>query len=117
TGKLNEVLRQLAQRIKESRETRRNVVGALTYPAILILVAISALTVMLWFVVPTFAGMFKEMGATLPGITQFVVDASNFLVAYGLYIVGAVIALAAGCRQVLRTETGRRSAIGGGLTL
>ena len=41
---------------------------------------------MLWFVIPTFAGMFKDLGATLPGITQFVVDLSGYVVHYGLYV-------------------------------
>ena len=57
------------------------------YPMILIFVAVIAVTVMLWMVVPTFAKMFKDMGAELPGITQFVVDASDCVVEYGLYAV------------------------------
>ena len=52
---------------------------------ILIIVAVIAVTVMLWMVVPVFAKMFKDMDAELPGITQFVVDASDAIVKYGLY--------------------------------
>ena len=40
---------------------------------------------MLRFVVPTFDRMFREMGAELPEVTQFVVSASRFVVDYGLY--------------------------------
>ena len=54
------------------------------YPIILIIVAVVAVTVMLWMVVPVFAKMFKDMDAKLPAITQFVVDASNYIVAYGI---------------------------------
>ncbi len=52
---------------------------------ILTLVAIIAVTVMLWLVVPVFAKMFKDMDAELPGVTQFVVDASDAIVKYGHY--------------------------------
>lgn len=79
TGQMAMVLEELNKQIHESRETRRKVMGALTYPMILICVAILAVTAMLWLVVPTFAKMFKDMGAQLPAITQYVVDASNFL--------------------------------------
>ena len=80
TGKMGSVLLELNKQIRESRETRRKVNGALMYPMILICVAVIAVTVMLWMVVPTFAGMFKDMGAELPAITQFVVDASACVV-------------------------------------
>ena len=64
-----------------ARDTRKKVVGAMIYPLVLLGVAITAISVMLWMVVPTFARMFDDMGATLPGITQFVVDLSNYIVA------------------------------------
>ena len=86
TGQMGPVLLELNKQIRETRETHRKVSGALMYPMILICVAVSAVTLMLWLVVPVFAGMFKDMGAELPGMTQFVVDASDFIVHYGLYM-------------------------------
>ena len=71
------VLLELNKQIADSRATARKVSGALMYPIILILFAIGAVSTMLWLVVPTFAKMFKDMGAELPGITQFVVDLSG----------------------------------------
>lgn len=117
TGKMGMVLLELNKQIRESRETRRKVVGALMYPIILIVVAVLAVTVLLWLVVPTFAAMFKDMGATLPGITQFVVDASAFIVQYGIYIVVGVVAVAVGFRQYMETEPGRRRVGGVGLAM
>src|ERR1700712_2868183 len=61
TGQMGSVLLELNKQIRESRETRRKITGALMYPIILVIVATSAVTVMLWLVVPTFAGMFKDM--------------------------------------------------------
>lgn len=115
TGKMGSVLLDLNKQIRESRETRRKVIGALMYPIILVIVAILAVTIMLWLVVPTFAAMFKDMGAELPGITQFVVDASGFVVQYGIYILVAVIGMAVAFRQYMKTETGRRQVGGVGL--
>ena len=108
TGKMALVLEELNKQIRDARETRRKVKAALMYPMILIVVAVTAVTLMLWLVVPTFEKMFKEMGAELPGITQFVVNASNWVVAYGYYGVGAVILLVAGFKRFLNTEAGRR---------
>ena len=117
TGQMGSVLLELNKQIRESRETRRKVSGALMYPIILILVAILALTVMLWMVVPTFAGMFKDMGAELPEITQFVVDASAWIVAYGLHTLVGLAVVGYGLRRFLRTETGKRVFVGLGLVI
>ena len=115
TGQMGPVLLELNKQIREARETRRKITGALMYPIILLVVAVVAITVMLWFVVPTFTKMFNDMGATLPGITQVVVDASNFIVKYGLYMVIGVVTLVVAFRQYMKTEAGRRRVMGIGL--
>jgi type IV pilus assembly protein PilC len=115
TGQMGPVLVELNKQIREARETRRKIVGSLTYPLVLIFVAIVSLTLMLWMVVPTFAGMFKDMGAELPAITQFVVDASAGVVDYGLYALVAIVAGVFGMRSYLQTDAGRRNVGGIGL--
>ena len=55
-----------------------------------------------------FAKMFKDMDAQLPGITQFVVDASDAIVKYGHYGVITIIATIVGFKQFLKTENGRK---------
>ncbi|HZU36821.1 MAG TPA: type II secretion system F family protein [Gemmataceae bacterium] len=117
TGQMATVLQELARQVRESRETRRKVIGALIYPAVLVVVSIVAMTIMLWFVVPTFATMFHDMGAKLPAITQFVVDASDFLVDYGLYIVGLAVLFGSMFRRYARTERGRRRLSSVGLAI
>lgn len=117
TGQMSLVLLELNKQIRETRETHRKVVGSLMYPAIMVVVAVLAVVAMLWLVVPTFAAMFKDMGATLPGMTQFVVDASNFLVKYGIYILVGVIAIVVAFRQYMKTESGRRRLGGMGLAI
>jgi len=81
------------------------------------MVAILAVTAMLWLVIPTFAKMFKDLGAQLPAITQFVVNLSDFLVTYGLYIVAGIVVAVFLVRRYARTESGRRRLIGVGIAL
>ena len=94
TGQMSLVLLELNKQIQETRATQRKISGAMMYPIILVCVAVGAVTAMLWFVVPTFAKMFHDMGAELPAITQFVVNLSNWIVKYGVFVllgIGAAV--------------------------
>ncbi len=82
------------------------------YPCILLCVAVLAITAMLWLVVPTFDKMFKEMGATLPAITEFVVGLSAWVVKYGPYVIGGVVMFVVAFKKYMGTEAGRRN-VGG----
>jgi type IV pilus assembly protein PilC len=107
TGKMALVLVELNKQIRDSRETKRKVMASLMYPMILVCVAVIAVVLMLWMVVPTFAKMFHDMDAKLPAITQYVVDASNWIVKYGLYVVAGLVAAVVGFKQFHKTEAGR----------
>jgi len=108
SGQLGNVLSSLTAHINTTRETRAKIVSAMIYPCILICVAVTAVTVMLWKVVPVFTDFFKEAGSKLPGITQFVIDLSNFLQKDGLYLVGGVGTAVFLIRYYLRTPGGQR---------
>ena len=108
SGKMAGVLVELNKQIVEARETKKKVKGALMYPIILMSVALIAVTVMLWMVVPVFAKMFKDMDAKLPAITQFVVDASDYIVKYGIYGVVVFVITFVGFKKFMATESGRR---------
>jgi type IV pilus assembly protein PilC len=109
-----QVLIELNKQVRDARETKRKVKGALTYPMILIVVAVIAVTVMLWMVVPVFAKMFKDMDAKLPAITQYVVDASDAIVKYGHYAVITIVVAIFAFKRYMKTEGGRRY-VGGAL--
>ncbi|TWU08188.1 type II secretion system F family protein [Stieleria varia] len=111
TGKLDEVLVDLNRQIREAADTRSKFIGAMIYPCVLVFVSILVVLAMLWFVVPTFGGMFKEMGAELPSITMFVLDISDYVAAYGLYVLGIVGVGVFMLRKWLKTEAGSRRAI------
>ena len=112
TGKMAQVLIELNKQIRESRENQTEGERGAMYPMILTLVAIIAVTVMLWLVVPVFAKMFKDMDAELPGVTQFVVDASDAIVKYGHYGLITIVAVVIAFKKYMKTEAGRRYVMG-----
>jgi type IV pilus assembly protein PilC len=117
TGQMSLVLSELNKQILETRATQRKISGAMMYPLILMVVAVLAVTAMLWMVIPTFAKMFKDLGAKLPATTQFVVNLSDFLVAYGLYLVIGIAIAVFVIRRYARTESGRRRILSVGISL
>jgi type IV pilus assembly protein PilC len=92
-GVLDVVLLRLAIYLEKMEAIKRRVKGALIYPAIVILVAILVLSLVIIFVVPTFAEVFKDLGTTLPVLTQYVVNISFFARTNILYIIGSIIVI------------------------
>ncbi len=108
SGKMGMVLCDLNRQIRDWRQTRRKVSGAMTYPIVLLIVAVLVVVAMLWLVVPTFADMFREMGAELPSVTRFVMSASDFILGYGIYLAVGVVLLVFAFRRYLHSDAGRR---------
>lgn len=79
TGKLGEVLRELALYYKSKIAQRRRIIAALTYPIIVLSTSLGAVFFMLKFVVPLFADVFTRFGGELPWITAFILRLSNFI--------------------------------------
>ncbi|MBA3681210.1 MAG: type II secretion system F family protein [Bacteroidetes bacterium] len=77
TGKLAEVLKELGAFYESSIKLKRQIVGVLTYPIVVISMAILIVYFMLSFVVPIFSDIFTQTGGELPAITQFLIKLSN----------------------------------------
>lgn len=95
-GVLDVVLKRLADYLEKMEAIKRKIKGALVYPVIVISVAIIVLAIVIIFVVPVFAEMFKDMGTTLPTLTQIVVDTSKFTRNNILYILIALAVITVG---------------------
>ncbi len=108
SGELGRLLGELAQHMKEARASRAMVISALIYPTIIAIVAVVAVVMMLWFVVPTFAKFFSETGGKLPTITLFVIGLSEFFQKHGVYLVMGVLLSAYLFRLWVRTPDGGR---------
>ncbi|WP_226646580.1 type II secretion system F family protein [Mesobacillus subterraneus] len=81
-GNMDETLERLADHYEKQHITRQKVAAALTYPAVIGLIAIGVVIFLLVSVVPTFVDMFADFGGELPGITKFVLGASEFMQGY-----------------------------------
>jgi type IV pilus assembly protein PilC len=76
SGKMVEMLRVLSEYLSFEEETKRRVKGALTYPMIMAIMAIVAVGVMMFFVLPKFVRIYEAKGAALPKITQMLLSLS-----------------------------------------
>jgi type IV pilus assembly protein PilC len=84
TGRLAEVLTDLAKFFKSKIQQRRKIIGAVTYPAIVLLTSMGAVLFMIQFVVPMFADVFIRFGGKLPWITSFIIEVSSVTKSYFL---------------------------------
>lgn len=79
-GVLEESLQRLSHFLEKDMELRRKVKAALTYPIIVVIVAVGIVLGLCTFIVPKFVELFKDLGVKeLPAMTQFLVDFSDFL--------------------------------------
>jgi len=108
SGRLDVILKQLVSYIEKAAKLKAQVKSAMAYPIIIVLVAIAVVTLLLVFVVPSFAKQFTESGQEIPGLTQVVIDMSNALVNNWMEIIGTIIASFFGLRYYLKTENGRQ---------
>lgn len=82
SGGLAEILGKVAAYFESTVKLTKKVKSAMTYPIAVIGLAIALVNVLLIFVIPVFAEMFKDFGAKLPAPTQLLIDVSNFLKAW-----------------------------------
>ncbi|MCU1393201.1 MAG: pilC [Ilumatobacteraceae bacterium] len=92
TGNLDVVLAQLATYLERDIMARRQVKSALTYPTVVLFVAVAAMIVMSVFVLPKFSGLYRSLGAKLPLPTRMLLGFTDFVTNDWPIIAGAVAA-------------------------
>ena len=90
TGDLDAVLAQLAAYLERDITSRRQVKSALSYPTMVLFVAVTAMIVMSVFVLPKFTGLYASLGASLPLPTRMLMGFTNFMQSSWLYVMGAM---------------------------
>jgi type IV pilus assembly protein PilC len=78
-GMLDSVLLRVADTLEKDLELRRRIKSAMTYPVVVLIMAILLTIVMLVFIVPVFVGMFESLGGTLPLPTQVLLFVSSVI--------------------------------------
>ncbi len=109
-GLLSEILDRLAGFLEASARLRKKVKSAMTYPVIVISIALAITTFLLVKVVPIFGEIFKDFGAKLPAPTQFLIDVSDFMRGEWYFLIGGALAVFFGVRTFLRSPGGKRFA-------
>lgn len=107
SGALAESLEGLVRHFERVQEARGKVVGAMIYPAIVILVGMLSLIGLMVFIVPRFAGIFDELGGTLPLPTRVLMGLSNSMIQYGWLMLLLLGAAGTALRRWLKTDPGR----------
>ncbi|MFO7751580.1 MAG: type II secretion system F family protein [Desulfobacteraceae bacterium] len=106
-GILDVILKRLSDYMEKMAKLKKQVKGAMTYPAITLAIAVVVVAVLLIFVIPTFADMFQGFGASLPAPTQLVIDMSNFTIRNIWIILGSLLATIIGFKILYSKEKGR----------
>jgi type IV pilus assembly protein PilC len=107
-GKLEVVLRQMAEHIEKSIATEKQIRNALTYPFIVILVAVIVVVVLVTFVLPAFTKMYSQFGVELPLVTRILMAITDWFSLYGVFVIIAILIGAFAVYFYIRTPGGKR---------
>ena len=107
-GSFETMLDRLATLTRRQMHVRNAVVGALIYPALLVLVAVGVLATMLLFVLPRFAGLFETLDVALPPTTKMLMALSEFLRSYWWTVPLGGLVAGFGGHAWVNTPGGRR---------
>ena len=107
-GALDEILKRLAELLEKSARLRERVKSALMYPAFVMVAAVGILIVLMAFVVPTFMGMFTELGSSLPLITRLLIGACTAVRNWWGVVLAGLIGLGLLLRMFFQMPAGRR---------
>jgi type II secretory pathway component PulF len=107
TGSFGHMLERITEYLTQQAETKRQVIGAMVYPLIIVSMAITTTVFMLVFVLPRFMVLFKGREDILPMPTKILMAASASLTGFWYLYVLAAIGFAVGAHYFLKTDFGR----------
>ncbi len=108
-GVLDETLKRLAKLLEDNARLQNQIKGAMGYPVAVLTIAILVFLGMTIFLIPTFAGIFEDLGAELPLFTQLMLDLSTLLRSPFALMMAATLAVGAWLfSRYYATANGRR---------
>jgi type IV pilus assembly protein PilC len=108
-GILDTILQRLAAYIEKAEKLKSQIKGAMTYPAVVVGIALIVIGVIMIFVIPVFQDMFSSFGKALPAPTQLVVNLSNFTKSNIHWMILGLIVFVFLFRRYRRTDSGKRN--------
>jgi type IV pilus assembly protein PilC len=106
-GILDVILERLSIHLEKAMKLKREIKTAMIYPSVVVAAAGIVTSVLLIFVIPTFADLFSDFGSALPLPTQIVIDISNFTVRNSYIIFGSFFGCFYFFRKFMKTERGK----------
>ena len=91
SGTLEVMLDRVATYKEKSEQLKAKIKKAMTYPTAVVCIALVVTAILLIKVVPVFANTFKNFGSELPAFTQFVMDISDFVIAWWFVMFGVIV--------------------------
>jgi type IV pilus assembly protein PilC len=109
-GVLDEVLNRLAKLLEDVARLQNQIKAALSYPGVVGFLAVSIFIGMTVFLIPVFAGIFKELGTELPPLTQFLMTCSEILRSWRIFVlIGSVIGFSIAYKAYYKTRVGKET--------
>lgn len=101
-GILDTILDRLAIFLEKNAATTAKIKSAMKYPAVVLTATVLITIVLLYYVVPTFATLFMSNGQQLPGLTQVIVDLSQWVQDNILFIIAALVGIVIGFKTLMK---------------
>jgi type IV pilus assembly protein PilC len=106
SGSMSSMLLRLAEYLDQEAETRSQVIGAMIYPIILAVMAVSVTLFMLMFVLPRFLTVFAGKEFLLPAPTKIIMAISNFMRGYWFVVLPGICGAFCGFWYFINTKAG-----------
>jgi len=107
SGNLDTVLVRLTEFIEAQIDLRAKIIGAMVYPVIMMFVGLVIMTLLFTFVIPKVTAIFKDQGATLPPLTQFLIWTSEMFSGWWFIIIPGFVGAIIGFFKWKATPTGK----------
>lgn len=107
-GILDIILQRLATYLEKAEKLKKQIKSAMVYPVVVIVIAIAVVAILLIFVIPVFQKMFEDFGSALPAPTQFVINLSEFLKSYIIFVLAVLGLIYWAFRRFYKSPKGRR---------
>lgn len=108
-GILDTIMNRLAIQLEKADKLKRQVKGAMIYPAVTLGVTAICTVILLVYVIPVFGKMFSELGKALPAMTQAVIDLSEWVQANVFFVIAVPVGIGFGVNYVSKTPKGREA--------
>jgi type IV pilus assembly protein PilC len=107
TGNLDDVLEQLAEYMDRDLKARAKISSALTYPAVVSVLAVVVIFILGIFVLPRFVVFFSQLHAKLPAPTRALMAFSGFMASYWPFLLAFIVIVVGGFMVMKRSEKGQ----------